>query len=142
MGLAQLEIYFRGGPVMWEIVPACFVHFPLEEHAMKSIDLKWVAAGLMGVSALLLVTAMPANASHWNGHPDMESSILNDHDRPDYMGTGLTDTRKRVFIYGAPDSAFPNSDLDTSGFVTGRAGPEKGDGDSYGSILYDVGTTP
>lgn len=105
---------------------------------MKNTALKGVVAGLMGVGALLM-TAMPASASHWDGHPDLESSILNDHG-PAYMGTGLADTRKRVFIYGAPDSAFRNSDLDQTGFAVGTAGPEKGEGATYGSILYDVGS--
>lgn len=64
-------------------------------------------------------------AGQWD-NPDMEGSILNDLDRPAYVGTGLSETRARVHVYGAPGT-FPNPDIDETGFVTGTAGaPKKG----------------
>jgi hypothetical protein len=108
----------------------------MEEHAMKNLSHIAAMAGLLGAGALLLAAA-PAVAGQWD-NPDMEGSILNDLDRPAYVGTGLSETRARVHVYGAP-GAFPNPDIDETGFVIGTAGPEKGDGDLYGSILYDVG---
>jgi hypothetical protein len=110
----------------------------MEEHAMKNLTLKTLAAGL-GASALLMIAAPPAIAGQWDGEPDLEMSILNDDlSRPAYVGTGMSD-RARVYIYPSRDSAFPNQDVDLTGFATGTAGPEKGDGDLYGSILFDVG---
>lgn len=107
---------------------------------MKNLNLSAVSAGLLGAGALLMLAATPTIAGQWDGHPDLESSILNDDlDRPAYVGTGLSEPRARVYIYPARDSAFPNHDIDQTGFVTGMAGPEKGDGDLYGSILFDVG---
>lgn len=91
------------------------------------------------IGAAMMATT-PAFAGPWDGHPDMESSILNDLDRPAYVGTSLPDTRKRLHIGGAPNPAFPNHDIDETGYVVGTTGPEKGHGDQYGSILFDVGT--
>jgi len=109
----------------------------MEEYAMKNLKHNANLAGLLGAAALLMLAANPASAAEWD-NPDMEGSILNDLDQPTYVGTGLSETRARVHIYGAPGS-FPNPDIDQTGFVTGTAGPEKGDGDQYGSILFDVG---
>jgi hypothetical protein len=58
--------------------------------------------------AVLALTAQPAFADNWDGNPDMERSILNEH-RGGYVGTS---------------------------FVSGAA--ERGGGDSYGSILHDI----
>lgn len=71
--------------------------------------------------------------------PDTEGGILHDVESPGYVGTSLSETRSRIHVFGAPDSAFPNHDIDETGFVVGTPDPEKGDGDLYGSILYDVG---
>ncbi len=102
---------------------------------MKKLNHIAAMAGLLGAGALLIAAA-PAIAGHYDGNPDLESSILNDLDRPDYVGTGLADTRARV--QGAA-GRFSNPDIDETGFVIGTAGPEKGVGDMQGSILYDVG---
>jgi len=110
----------------------------MEEYAMKNLKHNANLAGLLGAVALLMLAANPAIAGPYDGNPDLESSILNDLDRPAYVGTGLSETRARVHVYSAP-GAFPNPDIDQTGFVTGTAGPEKGDGDQYGSILFDVG---
>ena len=69
--------------------------------------------------------------------PDTEGGISHDVERPGYVGTSLSDTRPRIHVFGAPNSAFPNQDIDETGFVVGMPDPEKGDGDLYGSILYD-----
>jgi hypothetical protein len=108
----------------------------MEEHAMKNLKHHAAMAGLLGAGALLLAAA-PAVAGRYDGHPDLEHSILNDLDRPAYVGTGL-ETRARVRVYPT-SAAFPNPDIDQTGFATGMAGPEEGVGDMQGSILYDVG---
>lgn len=106
---------------------------------MKTLMRSAMMAGVLGAGALLMAT--PATAGQWDGHPDLESSILNDRDRPAYVGTGMSETRARVFVPGVYDAAgaFPNHEIDQNGFVTGMSGPEKGDSDNYGSILFDVG---
>lgn len=104
---------------------------------MKNLKSRMVAAGLLGASALLMAVT-PAGAGRWDGHPDLEQSILNDLERPDYVGTGLSETRSHIHVY-ATSRAFPNPDIDETGFATGMAGPEKGDADLYGSVLFDVG---
>jgi hypothetical protein len=74
----------------------------------------------------------------WDPSSSLDSPAVNTRDRPAYVGTSLSDTRARQHI-GSPNSAFPNTDLDETGFVVGTAGPEKGNTDNYGSVLYDVG---
>ncbi len=91
---------------------------------------------VMGTAALAATSAF---AGQWDGNPDMESSILNDLDRPAYVGTSLSGTRKRVYVHGTPNAAFPNPEIDETGYAVGTAGPDKGHGDAYGSILFDVG---
>ncbi len=93
-----------------------------------------IGAGMFAISS--------AFAGPWDGNPDMESSILNELDRPAYVGTGLQETRARVYIYGALGSSFLSHDIDQTGFVVGTSGPEKGHGDRYGSVLVDVGALP
>jgi hypothetical protein len=115
------------------ILPHC-IQPDTKESIMKNTLLIFAAA----TGATMLV-ASSSFASHWDGHPDMESSILNDHDRPGYVGTSLSDTRKRIHIGSGPTPAFPNHDVDETGYVVGTAGPEKGHGDTYGSVLFDVG---
>lgn len=100
---------------------------------MKSTHLIAAAIG----AAMMATT--PAFAGPWDGHPDLENSILNDLDRTAYMGTSLPDMRMRQHIVGLPNAAFPNHDIDETGYVVGTAGPEKGYGDEYGSVLFDVG---
>ena len=90
---------------------------------------------LTSLIATGLLAATPTFAGQWDGHPDMQDSILNNLDQPAFVGTGLTVPRPRVHIYGA----IASHDIDTSGFVIGTAGPEKGEGDLYGSILLDLG---
>ena len=58
--------------------------------------------------AILALAASPVFANNWDGNPDMEQSILNEH-RGGYVGTS---------------------------FVSGAS--ERGEGDTYGSILHDI----
>ncbi|MBU1395921.1 MAG: hypothetical protein KKE84_07235 [Gammaproteobacteria bacterium] len=93
------------------------------------------------VVAGLLATAPVFAAEQWI-NSDTEGGVLHEMERPGYVGTSLSDTRQRIHVFGAPDSAFPNHAIDETGFVVGTSGPEKGEGDQYGSILYDVGAMP
>ena len=90
------------------------------------------------VVAGLLATTPVFAADQWLD-PETESAISRDMERPGYVGTSLSDTRPRIHVFGEPNSAFPNPDVDESGFVIGTSDPEKGEGDFYGSVLYDVG---
>jgi hypothetical protein len=135
-GFARLEVLLRGGPAVQDYASACFVQFFMEECAMKNLNHSSIMAGLLGAGALLMA-AIPASAGEWD-NPDMEGTILNDLDRPAYVGTGLSETSPRVYIYGS-SGAFSDLDMDHTGFAIGAAGPEKGDGDLYGSALFDVG---
>ena len=91
---------------------------------------------VMGAAALAATSAF---AGPWDFNPDTAGGIMEDLDRPGYVGTSLPDTRKRIHIGGEPNPAFPNHDVDETGYVVGTAGPEKGHGDTYGSVMYDVG---
>lgn len=91
-------------------------------------------AAVLGAGMLAATTVF---AGPWDGHPEMQSSILNDLDRPAYAGTGLSASAERVQIYS--DAVFPNHEIDQTGYATGSAGPEKGYVALYGSILFDVG---
>lgn len=88
---------------------------------------------LSGLAAGLLTTA-PAFAGQWDGNFDLQGSILNDLDKPAYVGTSATAEKPRIDIY----VGFTGPDLDASGFAVGRAGPEKGQGDTYGWAVLDV----
>lgn len=83
--------------------------------------------------AVVSLLATPAFADKaWPEGSDTSGHILND-DRPSFVGTGMASEARQVKIYGSlvgPD----NQD----GFKVGNAGPEKGSGDNYGSILNDV----
>lgn len=87
-----------------------------------------------GLAAGVLITS-PAFAGQWDGNFDLQGSILNDLDKPAYVGTSAAEAMPRIDIYGA----FAGPDLDASGFAVGRAGPEKGQGDTYGWAVLDVG---
>ena len=93
---------------------------------------------LTAITGATLLAASSAFAGPWDGNPELESSILNDLDRPAYVGTSLSDTRKRVYVHGTPNAAFPNPEIDETGYAVGTAGPDNGHGDAYGSILFDV----
>lgn len=100
---------------------------------MKSLHFH---AGMIGAGML---AAAAAFAGPYDGHPDLEQSILNDNlDSPAYVGTSMQDARSRIQVYNV-SRTFPNHDMDETGFVDGTSGPERGQGELYGSILIDVG---
>lgn len=91
------------------------------------------------VVAGLLASAPVFSVDQWVD-AEAEGGVSRDMERPaGYVGTSLSDTRPRIYVFGAPNSAFPNPDIDETGFVIGTSDPEKGEGDFYGSVLYDVG---
>ena len=95
------------------------------------------------VVAGLLATTPVFAADQWVA-PEAESAISQEMEQlgyvgTSYVGTSLSDTRPRIHVFGEPNSAFPDPDVDDSGFIIGTSGPEKGEGDFYGSVLYDVG---
>lgn len=83
-----------------------------------------------------LLAASSAFAGTWSDNPDLQSGILNDLSKSGYVGTGLAMGRVRIDPFGGVHSG--DSDIDQSGFVKGAAGPEKGEGDLYGNVLYNV----
>jgi len=94
-------------------------------------------------AALLASTPVFAEQSFiyydsWEPSSGLDSPAVNTRDRPAYVGTSLSDARARHHIV-TPSRAFPNADIDETGYVVGTAGPEKGNTDNYGSVLYDVG---
>jgi hypothetical protein len=93
------------------------------------------------VVAGLLASASVFGVDQWVD-AEAEGGVSRDMERPGYVGTSLSDTRSRIHVFGEPNSAFPNHAIDESGFVVGTSDPEKGEGDQYGSILYDVGAMP
>jgi len=84
--------------------------------------------------AALALLASPVLAHDWDGNPDMQQGILNDHPEA-YVGTGFPESiRER----GEGDS-YGQVLLDVAaGKVFKNAGREKGEGDSYGQVLLDV----
>lgn len=91
------------------------------------------ATMILTVAAVVL--ASPVYAGSWD-NPDTTGGIMQTLDQPGYVGTSMQDPRKRGHI-GVINANFPNADVDETGFVAGTAGPEKGYGDSYGSVLLD-----
>jgi hypothetical protein len=91
---------------------------------------------LIGMLAVAFVAA-PACAGQWDGDPDLQESILNETDEPPYFGTGLPERGPQVNFYGSL-----MSEPDTNGFAAGRADPEEGHNDEYGSILVEIGVRP
>jgi hypothetical protein len=104
------------------ILPHC-IQPDTKESIMKVPHL---ITAVMGAAALAATSAF---AGSWDSNPDTAGGILEDLDRPGYVGTSLPDAR----------AAFPNRDVDETGNLVGAAGPEQGQGDLYGSILFDVG---
>lgn len=105
---------------------------------MKNMHL---LTAVIGASMLVSMPVIAEDLFYELLEPDviMDSPIASIRGQSAYVGTSLSDTRVRHHIV-APNSAFPNTDIDETGYVVGAAGPEKGNGDDYGSVLYDVGT--
>lgn len=85
-----------------------------------------------------LLTTTSAFAGPWDAKP---ATAGVQGDRSAYVGTSLSAPRKRIFLEN-PNSLFPNPDNDNTGYIVGTAGPEKGKGEEYGSVLFDVGAQP
>jgi hypothetical protein len=83
-----------------------------------------------------MLIVSPAFAGPWDGNPEMESSVLNELDKPAYVGTSLAAARMQVDPFNGAFAGI--QDIDQSGFVIGRTGPEKGHGDNYGWVVLDA----
>jgi hypothetical protein len=90
-----------------------------------------------GILAAGLLAASPVFAGPYDGQPDMEHGILNDLGKTTYVGTANAVENRRIDPFHGALAG--NPDIDQSGFTVGTAGPEKGEADLYGSVLYDVG---
>lgn len=97
-----------------------------------------ILSAAMLVSTPVFADQTFINYDSWEPSSGLDSPAVNVRDRPAYVGTSLSDTRTRLHIL-PPNNAFPNTDMDETGYVVGTAGPEKGNTDNYGSVLYDVG---
>lgn len=86
-------------------------------------------------SALLALAAAPAFAVDFDGNPDNEQSILNDHGNRGYVGTSFSAPSK---IERGTGDLYGSILLDV-GARPSSAGAEKGQGDWYGSVLNDLG---
>lgn len=84
-------------------------------------------------ASLLSTSAFAAGA--WPESVDTYGNILNDEDRPAFVGTGMAEQASKEKIYGS----LVGPDLE-DGFRVGKAPREAGQGDQYGSILHNVGT--
>lgn len=87
-------------------------------------------------AALLSTSAFAGNLWGGDSNPDVYGHILNDLDKPAFVGTSMAAARTRVDVYNGFTAG--NSDIDQSGFTIGSAGPEKGMGDNYGGAVNDL----
>lgn len=82
-------------------------------------------------AAILVLATSPVFANDWDGNPDMQQSILNDH-AGGFVGTGFSPGKLER---GSGDTyGWAVLDVQASD-VRASAGPEKGMGDAYGTIL-------
>lgn len=104
---------------------------------MKSTTLftSLIAAGLMAATPVFAGT-------YWGGDGNLDAygHVLNDLDKPSFVGTGFSVASPRIDAYHGFTAGSP--DIDQSGFAIGSAGPEKGYGpwghgnvDAYGTVL-------
>lgn len=93
-----------------------------------------IASGLLATSAFA--------GTYWGGesNSDAYGHVLNDLDKPAYVGTGFSVASPRIDAYNGFTAG--NSDINPSGFAMGSAGPEKsygpwghGNQDTYGTVL-------
>lgn len=88
-----------------------------------------IASGLLATSAFA--------GTYWGGESsDTHGYVLNDLDKPAFMGTGFSVASARIDAYNGFTRG--NMDIDPSGFAIGVAGPEKGQGETYGWVVLDV----
>lgn len=93
------------------------------------------------IASSLLATSAFAG-TYWGGdsNPDAYGYILNDLDKPAFVGTGFSVASPRIDAYNGLVAG--NPEFDQSGFAIGAAGPEKsygpwghGNPDAYGTVL-------
>lgn len=89
-------------------------------------------------TVILAFAAAPVFAVNFDGNPDLDQSILNDHGNPGFVGTSFSAGKAER---GTTDN-YGSILLDLrAGQAMSTTGPaEKGQGDNYGSILHDVGS--
>lgn len=102
---------------------------------MKSTTLitSLIASGLLATSAFA--------GTYWGGESsDTYGYVLNDLDKPAFVGTGFSVASPRIDAYNGFTAGSP--DIDPSGFAIGAAGPEEsygpwaqGNQDTYGTVL-------
>jgi hypothetical protein len=81
--------------------------------------------------AVLAFAATSAFAHNWDDNPDLRQSILNDHSSG-FVGTGYSAAK----LERGTGDAYGWIVLDVqAGDIKPSAGPEKGYGDTYGSVL-------
>lgn len=99
---------------------------------MKSATLitSLIASGLLATSAFA--------GTYWGGdsNPDAYGHILNDLDKPAFVGTGFSVASPSIDPYNGFTTGSP--DIDQSGFAIGSGRPEKGHGDNYGWVVHDA----
>lgn len=88
---------------------------------------------LIAFATVALLTSPVFASELWPGNSDTYGHVLND-ERPAFVGTGLSKQAREENIYGS----LVGPDIE-DGFRIGNAGPEKGNQDSYGSVLHDAG---
>lgn len=93
------------------------------------------------IASSLLATSAFAS-TYWGGdsNSDAHGYILNDLDKPVFMGTGLSVASARSDAYNGFTRG--NPDIDQSGFAIGATGPDSsygpwghGNSDAYGTVL-------
>ncbi len=85
-------------------------------------------------AAVLALATSPVFAHNWDDNADMRQSILNDHSSG-FVGTSYSPGKLER---GSGDT-FGWAVLDVqAGDIRASAGPEKGQGDNYGSVLNDL----
>jgi hypothetical protein len=95
-------------------------------------------AHIVTLAALALLAAPSVSAGVFGeGNADVQDTVLNDLEKPAYMGTGLSADSPSIDIY---HGAFAG-DLDGR-IAVGAAGPEKsfgpwgeGNSDAYGTVI-------
>lgn len=88
------------------------------------------------MTATLLASTPVFADSFGAGNNDLYGYIVNDLDKPAFVGTSMVTAQTRVDAYSGFTSG--NADIDQSGFAIGAAGPEKGHVDNYGWAVLDV----
>jgi hypothetical protein len=92
-------------------------------------------------TSLITATLLSASAfagNLWGGDSNSEvyGHILNDLDKPAFVGTSMSMVKTRIDPYNGFTTG--SAEIDQSGFSIGAADPEKGHIDNYGWAVLDV----